>query len=161
MTRPAALRRPNPAESAGMRPAVRRRMGLALAGGGPLGGIYEIGALLALAEALDGVDLNALDVYVGVSSGSFVAAALANGISPSQMYRLFIDDGSAAALSPGLFLRPAIGEFARRALTVPGLRPRGIGSAIRDLEYALDHLEVWLAGGRRGTGRPRLQRQAR
>jgi predicted acylesterase/phospholipase RssA len=65
-------------------------MGLALAGGGPLGGIYEIGALLALAEALDGLDLNALDVYVGVSSGSFVAAALANGISPSQMYRLFI-----------------------------------------------------------------------
>ena len=30
------------------------RVGLALAGGGPLGGIYEIGALLALADALDG-----------------------------------------------------------------------------------------------------------
>jgi NTE family protein len=116
-----ALRRPDQAEPAGMRSPARRRVGLALAGGGPLGGIYEIGALLALAEALDGVDLNALDVYVGVSSGGFVAAALANGISPAQMYRLFIDDGSDAALSPGLFLRPAIGEFARRALTVPGL----------------------------------------
>ena len=32
------------------------RVGLALAGGGPLGGIYEIGALLALNEALKGVD---------------------------------------------------------------------------------------------------------
>ena len=96
-------------------------MGLALAGGGPLGGIYEIGALLALAESLDGVDLNELDVYVGVSSGGFAATALANGISPAQMYRLFIDDGVDAALAPALFLRPAFGEFARRALSVPAL----------------------------------------
>jgi predicted acylesterase/phospholipase RssA len=96
-------------------------VGLALAGGGPLGGIYEVGALLALAESLEGVDLNALDVYVGVSSGGFVAAALANRISPAQMYRLFIDDGVDAALSPALFLRPALGEFARRAVTVPRL----------------------------------------
>ena len=33
-------------------------IGLALAGGGPLGGIYEVGALLALADSLDGLDLN-------------------------------------------------------------------------------------------------------
>ena len=32
------------------------RIGLALGGGGPLGGIYEIGALRALDEALDGLD---------------------------------------------------------------------------------------------------------
>ncbi|TMH23525.1 MAG: patatin family protein [Betaproteobacteria bacterium] len=99
----------------------RPRVGLALAGGGPLGGIYEVGALLALAESLDGVDLTELDVYVGVSSGGFVAAALANGISPTQMYRLFIDDGADAGLAPALFLRPAFGEFARRALSVPRL----------------------------------------
>jgi predicted acylesterase/phospholipase RssA len=68
-------------------------IGLALAGGGPLGGIYEVGALLALADSIEGLDLCALDVYVGVSSGGFVAAALANGMSPSQMYRLFIDEG--------------------------------------------------------------------
>jgi NTE family protein len=96
-------------------------VGLALAGGGPLGGIYEVGALLALSESLDGVDFNGLDVYVGVSSGGFVAAALANGISPAQMYRLFIDDDADAALSPALFLRPALAEFAQRALSVPRL----------------------------------------
>ena len=106
----------------------RPRVGLALAGGGPLGGIYEVGALLALAESLDGVDLTELDVYVGVSSGGFVAAALANGISPTQMYRLFIDDGADAGLAPALFLRPAFGEFARRALSVPRL----FGSAALD-----------------------------
>ncbi|MEH6563001.1 MAG: patatin-like phospholipase family protein, partial [Marinobacter sp.] len=48
------------------------RIGLALGGGGPLGGIYEIGALRALDEALDGLDFNNLDVYVGVNTGSFV-----------------------------------------------------------------------------------------
>ena len=97
------------------------KIGLALAGGGPLGGIYEVGALLALADSLEGLDLNDLHAYVGVSSGSFVAAALANGISPSQMYRLFIEDGAEAALKPELFLRPAMGEFARRAAALPAL----------------------------------------
>ena len=82
------------------RRSTRARIGLALAGGGPLGGIYEVGALLALAESLQGIDLNDLDVYVGVSSGGFVAAALANGISPAQMYRLFIAEGRDAALAP-------------------------------------------------------------
>src|SRR5437667_12486796 len=103
------------------RRSTRARIGLALAGGGPLGGIYEVGALLALAESLQGVDLNDLDVYVGVSSGGFVAAALANGISPAQMYGLFIDDGTDASLSPALFLRPALGKFARRGLSLPRL----------------------------------------
>jgi predicted acylesterase/phospholipase RssA len=74
-----------------------------------------------LAESLEGVDLNELDVYVGVSSGGFVAAALANGISPTQMYRLFIDGGADASLSPAVFLRPAFGEFARRAGSLPRL----------------------------------------
>ena len=96
-------------------------MGLALAGGGPLGAIYEVGALIALSDSLAGIDLNDLDVYVGVSSGGFVAAALANDISPTQMYRLFIDDGADASLSPALFLRPALGEFARRGLSLPRL----------------------------------------
>ena len=86
-----------------------------------MGGIYEVGVLLALADSLDGIDFNGLDAYVGVSSGSFVAAALANGISPAQMYRLFIDDGVDAALKPEIFLRPALPEFARRACSIPHL----------------------------------------
>jgi hypothetical protein len=56
------------------------RIGLALAGGGPLGGIDEIGALLALSESLDALELDDLDIYVGVSSGGFVVGALANAI---------------------------------------------------------------------------------
>jgi predicted acylesterase/phospholipase RssA len=113
-------------------PASTKKIGLALAGGGPLGGIYEVGALLALADSLDGLDLSRLDAYVGVSSGGFVAAALANGISPAQMYRLFIADGADAALKPEIFLRPAFGEFGRRLAALPRLAVRASMQYLRD-----------------------------
>lgn len=58
---------------------------MALAGGGPEGAIYEIGALRALDEVLVGVDLNDLDIYVGVSAGAFIGACLANQLSTEQM----------------------------------------------------------------------------
>src|SRR5512143_3190675 len=107
-------------------------VGLALAGGGPLGGIYEVGALIALTDSLGGIDFNDLDVYVGVSSGGFVAAALANGISPAQMYRLFIDDGADAALTPEIFLRPAVSEFMLRAVALPRIFARAVLQYLRD-----------------------------
>jgi len=106
-------------------PGVRRSVGLALAGGGPFGAVYEIGALLALEESLEGLELDALDCYVGVSAGSFLAAALANGIGAREMYRLFIEGGDGpGALAPGLFMRPAFGEYLRRARLLPPLLAR-------------------------------------
>lgn len=118
--------------TASVRTRSRGGIGLALAGGGPLGGIYEVGALLALADSLDGIDFTKLDAYVGVSSGGFVAAALANGLSPAQMYRLFIEDGADAALKPEIFLRPALGEFWRCAAALPGLAARATMQYLRD-----------------------------
>ena len=98
------------------------KMGLALAGGGPLGAVYEIGVLMALSEALDGFDFNDLDSYVGVSAGGFIAAGLANGLSPAYMYRMFIDSESAEVpFEPEMLLKPAFGEYLQRAATVPGL----------------------------------------
>ncbi|MDP2821328.1 MAG: patatin-like phospholipase family protein [Sulfuritalea sp.] len=95
---------------------------LALAGGGPLGAIYEIGTLMALAEAFDGFDFNDLDAYVGVSAGGFIAAGLANGLSPAYLYRMFIDSDSAEfPFEPEMLLKPAFGEYAGRAAKVPGL----------------------------------------
>src|SRR6266542_6954615 len=114
------------------RRSARTGVGLAGAGGGPLGGIYEVGALIALTDSLDGIVFADLDVYVGVSSGSYVAAALANGISPAQMYRLFIDDGADAALTPEVFLRPAFAEFALRAYCLPALFARAVLQYLRD-----------------------------
>ena len=103
------------------------RIGLALGGGGPLGGIYEIGALRALDEALDGLDFNSLDVYVGVNSGSFVAANLANQVTTAQLCRIFVrNEAEVHPFHPEVFYRPAIREIGRRMLSVPKL----LGTAI-------------------------------
>jgi predicted acylesterase/phospholipase RssA len=116
------------------KPEARPRIGLALAGGGPLGAIYEIGALCAIEEAVPGLDLNALDGYVGVSAGGFVAAGLANGMTPRQLCAAFIsNDGPPEdVVRPGVFIRPALAEYARRLASLPGLAARaGYGVAVR------------------------------
>jgi len=99
------------------------RIGLALAGGGPLGAIYEIGALCALDEALDGIDFTRLDGYVGVSAGSFIAAGLANGMTPREICASFIENDADDdnLFKPSLLLRPAFGEYARRLALLPAL----------------------------------------
>ena len=95
----------------------RRRIGLALAGGGPFGAIYEIGALAALEDSIEGLALTRLDCYVGVSAGAFLAAALANGIPIAEIYRLFIAAGNAeGAIAPRLFKQPAWREYLRAAI---------------------------------------------
>ena len=121
------------------------RIGLALAGGGPLGAIYEIGALCALEEALPGLDFNALDGYVGVSAGGFVAAGLANGLTPRQLCTAFIEnDGPREDIvRPNLFIRPAFSEYARRAASLPGLvamAAYGYAFKGRSLLDSLEHL---------------------
>ena len=110
----------------------RPRIGLAVAGGGPIGGIYEVGALRALDEAIDGLDMNDLDVYVGVSSGSFVAAALANRLDTAEMCRAFITgDSDQFRFSPEEFVRPALFEYLRRLVGAPRLLLEWLGEAAR------------------------------
>ena len=96
-------------------------IGLALAGGGPVGGIYEVGAMAALAEALDGVDFTAFGIYVGVSSGAFISAAVANGLGPDKLARMLVENDADEVFDPEMLLRPAFGEYVRRALAVPVL----------------------------------------
>ncbi len=72
---------------------------IALAGGGPLGGIYEIGACAALSDSINGLRLDHADIYVGVSSGAVVASALANGISPAKLVRILLSDDSGRCLT--------------------------------------------------------------
>ncbi|MCH7341895.1 patatin-like phospholipase family protein [Pelomonas sp. CA6] len=100
----------------------RPRIGLALAGGGPLGAIYEIGALCALEDAVTGLDLRRCDSYIGVSAGGFIAAGLANGLGPRRLREAFIDeDGDGERFDPSLLLRPAWDEYLQRAMALPGL----------------------------------------
>jgi NTE family protein len=98
------------------------RIGLAIAGGGPIGGMYELGALRALDVAIEGLDLTRLEVYVGVSSGAFLAAGLANRLDTAEMCRIFITgDSDDVKFRPEIFLRPAFLEYFRRASAVPRL----------------------------------------
>lgn len=100
----------------------RSRIGLAVAGGGPIGGMYELGVLRALDQAIDGLDLTALDVYVGVSSGAFLAASLANRIDTEQMCRIFITgDANDVRFDPNTFVKPALREYWKRLSSAPGL----------------------------------------
>jgi predicted acylesterase/phospholipase RssA len=99
-----------------------KAIGLALAGGGPGGAIYEIGALRALEEALEGASVNDLDIYVGVSAGAFIGANLANQLTPGQMCRAIIkSEPGEHPFTPETFFTPAVGELLRRTLMVPGL----------------------------------------
>lgn len=98
------------------------RIGLAVAGGGPIGGMYELGALRALDEAIEGLDLARLDCYVGVSSGAFLAAGLANRIGTEEMCRIFLTgDSDDVQFRPETFMRPALLEYMRRAASLPRL----------------------------------------
>ena len=106
-------------------------VGLALAGGGPEGAIYEIGVLRALDDALSGIDFNDVPVTVGVSSGAFVGASLANGITTAQMVRSVVgEEPGEHPFHPDLFLSPAFGEYVRRGLRVPGLVADAVVSAL-------------------------------
>jgi NTE family protein len=99
----------------------RSKAALVLGGGGFTGGVYEIGALRALDLLSVNTTINDFDVYVGTSSGSFVAAMAANGITPEEMMRVvnrqvptpFRD------MDLGTLLRPNVWEFAKKGLTLP------------------------------------------
>jgi predicted acylesterase/phospholipase RssA len=98
------------------------RLGLALAGGGPAGAVYEIGALRAIEEAVEGLELNKCSVYVGVSAGAFVAATLANGLTLSQLVRgMVTDEPGEHPFDPAIFFLPAYREWVSRGLQLPML----------------------------------------
>lgn len=108
------------------------RVGLALAGGGPEGAIYEIGVLRALDEACEGVDLNQLPVYVGVSAGAFIASNLANGITTAQNVRAIVKhEPGEHPFVPQTFFMPAIGEWLRRTLMTPALLMEAMWEYVR------------------------------
>jgi predicted acylesterase/phospholipase RssA len=117
------------------------RIALAVAGGGPLGAIYEIGAMCALEDSLVGLNFNALHHYVGVSAGGFIVAALANGMRPRELCAAFIDgtapDGE--TFDPAWLMQPAYLEYLQRSARLPWL----VGSALWGI--ALGRKSVWAA----------------
>ena len=72
--------------------AAPARRALVLAGGGVIGGMYEVGALAALEETLPGFRANAFDLYIGSSAGSVVGALMANGVPPLELYAILDEE---------------------------------------------------------------------
>ena len=99
----------------------RSTIGLACAGGVIEGAIYEIGALCALDEAVEGANLHELDIYVGVSSGALVGGMLASGVSARELSRAVISESSDPSLNlePEVLFRPAVREYAGRLRRIP------------------------------------------
>ncbi len=132
--------------------ATQPRIALALAGGGPLGAIYEIGALCALEQSLDGLALNRLSHYVGVSAGGFIAAGLANGISARDLCAAFIENDplDGGDFNPSWLMKPALDEFLRRGIKWPGLLAGAawqLSVGRRSLTQVLEHLGAGLPTG--------------
>jgi predicted acylesterase/phospholipase RssA len=67
------------------------KIALCLPGGGITGGMYQIGALSALEDALEGLDVRQFDLYLGISSGATVASAIAGGLPVQRLYRALLD----------------------------------------------------------------------
>src|SRR3989449_9333350 len=72
------------------RPRQRPRCALALAGGGVIGGMYEVGAITALEERMN--SHGRFDIYIGCSAGAVVASLLANGVAASELFRVIDPD---------------------------------------------------------------------
>jgi NTE family protein len=74
----------------------RRKTALVLAGGGITGFFYEVGVLAALDDLAGGATSNDFDVYVGTSAGAVLAALLANGARPREIFEAVIRDQSSS-----------------------------------------------------------------
>ncbi len=136
------------AQSKGRGRPKRSKSALVLGGGGFTGGVYEIGALRALDLLSVNRTVNQFDVYVGTSAGAFVAAAVANGVTPEEMMRVIVQqvptpfpDARVSSL-----LRPNYAEFLTKGLLLPLRVVSLVRTLIRDLgEVSAVDIAVGLA----------------
>jgi NTE family protein len=122
-------------ESGPRRRRQRSKTALVLGGGGFTGGVYEIGALRALDLLSVNRTVNEFDVYVGTSIGSFVAAAVSNGVTPEEMMRVIVQqvptpypDARVSTL-----LRPNYSEFVSKGLLLPFRIVQVLRNVVRDV----------------------------
>jgi NTE family protein len=113
---------------------------LVLGGGGFTGGVYEIGALRALDLLALNRTINDFDIYVGTSAGAFVAALVANGVTPEEMMRVLNPrlPSPLRDIRLSILLQPNIRGFVTKSLTFP-LRAVGIA---RELASSLGEVSA-------------------
>lgn len=153
-------------DASGRKRQARSKSALVLGGGGLTGGVYEIGALRALDLLSVNRTVNQFDVYVGTSIGSFVASAVANGVTPEEMMRVIVQQGPTPYpdANVGSLLKPNYGEFMRRGLMLPVRLVQLVRSLAGDITHltavdvALGLAEVLPSGLYSGEGIERYVR---
>jgi len=87
------------------------KVALALTGGGFTGYLFEVGAMTALDDLLEEpFTSNEFDLYVGVSAGSAVAALLAQGVKPEEIFETNLSGTRPYYFEHRDIFSPAIGE---------------------------------------------------
>jgi len=125
---------------AGVRGSTKRRRqphsktALVLGGGGFTGGVYEIGALRALDLLAVNRTVNEFDVYVGTSCGAFVAASVANGVTPEEMMRVIVQQMPTPFPDVGVnsLLTPNYSEYITKGVQMPLVLLRLLRTLVRD-----------------------------
>jgi len=122
-------------DGAARRRSRRSRSALVLGGGGFTGGVYHIGALRALDLLSVNRTVNQFDVYVGTSAGSFVAAAVANGVTPEEMMRVIVQQVPTPFpdVRINALLKPNYLEYLQKGLMLPWRLARLVATLARDL----------------------------
>ena len=131
------------------------KVALVLAGGAVSGGAFKVGGLKALNDFLVDRKITDVDMYVGLSAGSILAASLAGGISPDEMIEVLHGTSKRLdQLRPIDFYNPNLEEMVSRpakfvydlcaylpsisidfARGLPGL-PEAMGPALREFVQA-------------------------
>lgn len=99
------------------KPRSKAKKALILAGGAVTGGSFQAGGVKALNDYFDGTSVCDFDIFVGMSSGSMLAAPIAAGISPESMLKSL--DGTSkhfTQLTAWHCYRPNIIEMIHRPL---------------------------------------------
>jgi predicted acylesterase/phospholipase RssA len=107
------------------------KIALCLPGGGATSAMFQIGALAAFEDSVEGLEVNRLDYYVGSSGGASVAAALAGGLPVQRIYRAFLDPADVYfGLERKHLLRVDLGEWRRTLVSAFGALRHGASSLL-------------------------------
>ena len=112
-------------------PDIETKIALCLPGGGATSAMFQIGALAAFEDSVEGLEVNRLDYYVGSSGGASVAAALAGGLPVQRIYRAFLDPADVYfGLERKHLLRVDLGEWRRTLVSALSALRHGASSLL-------------------------------
>jgi predicted acylesterase/phospholipase RssA len=107
------------------------KLALCLLGGGAMGAMFQIGALAALEDTVEGFQANNFDLFLGSSAGASVAAALAGGQPVQRIYRAFLDPADVYfGLERGHLLRVDLAEWRRTLVSAAVAMRYGASSVL-------------------------------